>query len=144
MTSPAAAVAAACHGVRAAMPLDLIAIRTKPHRFGAAADSPRLPHARFLPLLIFQQQNARRYYAARLYPTKQTPGRVRTAGGRATYREMYRHAFHRFRLPAHLLTPRPPAAAAVDAAAAAVVECTQPRRATERPPSATYGEGAHD
>ena len=129
MTSPADAVAAAYRGVRVAMPLDLLPSGRNPIVFGTAADSPRLPHARFLPLLIFQQQNARRYYAARLYPTKQTPGRVRTAGGRATYREMYRHAFPRFRLPAHLLTPRPPAAAAVDAAAA-VVECTQPRRAT--------------
>ena len=129
MTSPAAAIAAACDGVRAALPLDLIAILTKTHRFGNAEDSPRLPYARFLPLLIFRQQNARCYYATLLCPTKQTPGRVHTAGGRATYREMYRHAFPRFRLPAHLLTPRPPAAAAVDAAAA-VVECTQPRRAT--------------
>ena len=127
MTSPAAAVAAACHGVRATMPLDLIAIRTKPHRFWYCCRQPTITPRPF-PATI-QQQNARRYYAARLYPTKQTPGRVRTAGCRATYREMYRHAFPRFRLPAHLLTPRPPAAAAVDAAAA-VVECTQPRRAT--------------
>ena len=125
MTSPAAAVAAADHGVRAAIPLDLFPDGRNPTVVGTAADSPRLPHALFLTLLIFQQQNARRYYAARLCPNKQTPGRVRTAGGRATYREMCRHAFPRFRLPAHLLTPRPPAAAA-----AAVVECTHPRRAT--------------
>ena len=31
----------------------LDSIRTKPHRFGTAADSPRLSHARFLPPLIF-------------------------------------------------------------------------------------------
>ena len=93
MTSPAAAIAAACDGVRAALPLDLIAILTKTHRFGNAEDSPRLPYARFLPLLIFRQQNARCYYATLLCPTKQTPGRVHTAGGRATYREMYRHAY---------------------------------------------------
>ena len=98
VTSPDAAVAAAYHGVRAAMPLDLLPSGRNPIVFGTAADSPRLPHARFLPPLIFQQQNARGYYAARLCPTKQTPGRVHTAGGRATYREMCRHVSPRFRL----------------------------------------------
>ena len=71
VSSPAAAVAAAYHGVRAAMPLDLLPSGRNPIVFGTAADSPRLPHARFLPLLIFQQQNARGYYAARRCPTKQ-------------------------------------------------------------------------
>ena len=33
-------------------------------------------------------------YAVRLCPTKQTPGKVHTAGGRATYREMCRHVHH--------------------------------------------------
>ena len=93
MTSPAAAIAAASYGVRTALPLDLIVIREKPIVFGTAADSPQPPHARFLSLLIFQNQNARGYYAKWLCPTKQTPGRVHTAGGRATYREMYRHAY---------------------------------------------------
>ena len=85
-TSPAAAVAAACHGVCAAMPLDLMPSGQNPIVYGTAAYRPRLSPARFLPLLIFQQQNARGHYAARLRPTKQTPGRVHTAGGRATYR----------------------------------------------------------
>ena len=49
VTSPAAAVAAARHGVRAAMPLDLLPSWRNPIVFGTAADSPRLPHARFLP-----------------------------------------------------------------------------------------------
>ena len=129
MTSPAAAIAAASYGVRTALPLDLIVIREKPIVFGTAADSPQPPHARFLSLLIFQNQNARGYYAKWLCPTKQTPGRVHTAGGRATYREMCRHVSPRFRLHPHLLSPRPPAAAAVEAAAA-VAECTQSRRAT--------------
>ena len=71
----------------------LDAIRTKPHRSVSAGDIPRLYHARFLPLLIFQHQDARGYYAVRLCPTKQTPGRVHTAGGRATYREMCRHLY---------------------------------------------------
>ena len=52
------------------------------------------------------------------------PGRVHTAGGRAAYREMCRHVSPRFRLPPHLLSPRPPAAAAVVAAAVAVAEGT--------------------
>ena len=91
MTSPAAAVAAACHGVRAAMPLDLMPFGRNSIVFGTAADSPRLPHARFLPPPIFQQQNARGSYAARLCLTKQTPGRVHTAVGRAAYRGMCRH-----------------------------------------------------
>ena len=86
MTPPAAAIAAAYHGVRATMPLDYCRTDETPSFFGAAADSPRLPHARFLPPLIFQRQNARGYYAAR--PTKQTPCRVHTAGGRAAYRGM--------------------------------------------------------
>ena len=51
--------------------------------------------------------------------------------------------FPRFRLHPHLLSPRRPAAAAVEAAGA-VVECTRPRRAICNPPSATHGEGAHD
>ena len=130
MTSPAAAVAAAYHGVRAAMPLDLLPSGRNAIVFGAsAADSPRLPHARFLPLLIFQQQNARGYYAAWRCPINQTPDRVHTAGGRATYREMCRHVSPRFRLHPHLLSPRLPAAAAVEVAAA-VTECTRSRRTT--------------
>ena len=93
MTSPDAAVATACHGVRAAMALDLMPSGRNPIVFGTASDSPRLPQARFLLLLIFQQQNARGYYAARLCPTKQTPDRVHTAGGRAIYREMCRPVY---------------------------------------------------
>ena len=73
MTSPAAAVAAADHGVRAAIPLDLFPDGRNPTVVGTAADSPRLPHARFLPLLIFQQQDARGYYAARLAPPNTPP-----------------------------------------------------------------------
>ena len=53
------------------MPLDMLPSGRNLIFFGTAADSPRLPHARFLPLLIFQQQNARGYYAAWLRPTKQ-------------------------------------------------------------------------
>ena len=63
----AAAVAAACYGVRAAMPLDLMPYGRNPIVFGTAADSPRLSHARFVPLLIFQQQKARGYYATVSY-----------------------------------------------------------------------------
>ena len=70
MISPAAAVAAADHGVRAALPLDWLPYGRNPIVFGTAVDSPRLPYARFLPPSIFQQQNARGYYAARLCPTK--------------------------------------------------------------------------
>ena len=81
MTPPAAAVAAAYHGVRATMPLDYCRTDETPSFFGAAADSPRLPHARFLPPLIFQQQNACGYYSAPLYPTKQ-PSRQGAHGWR--------------------------------------------------------------
>ena len=74
VTSPDSAVAAAYHGVRAAMPLDLLPSGRNPIVYGTAADSPRLSLARFPPPLIFQQQNARGYHAVRLRPTKQTPG----------------------------------------------------------------------
>ena len=53
MNFPAAAVAAADHGVRAAMTLDLLPDGRNPIVVGAAAGSPRLPHARFLPMLFF-------------------------------------------------------------------------------------------
>ena len=62
-------------------------------------------------------------------PRNNLPGRVHTAGGCATFREMCRHVSPRFLLHPRRLSPRPPAAAAVDAAAAAA-ECTRPRRAT--------------
>ena len=73
VTSPAAAVAAAEHAVRAAMPLGLLPSGRYPIVFGTAADSPRLPYVRFLPPLIFRQQNARGYYAARLAPPNIPP-----------------------------------------------------------------------
>ena len=57
------------------------------------------------------------------------PGRVHTAGGRAAYREICIHVSPRFQFLPHLLSPRLAAAAAV-ADAAAVAECTLPRRAT--------------
>ena len=63
------------------MPLDLLPYGRNPIVFGTAADSPRLPHGHFLPPLIFQQQNARGYYAARLCPTKQ-PSRESAHGWR--------------------------------------------------------------
>ena len=87
------------------MPLDLMPYGRNPIVFGTAADSPRLSHARFVPLLIFQQQKARGYYATWLCPTKQTPGRVHTADGRATYRKMCRHVSPRFRSDPYLLLP---------------------------------------
>ena len=126
MTSPAAAVAAADHGVRAAMPLELLPDRRNPIVVGTAADSPRLPHARFLPPLSSQQKNARGYWAARLCPTN-PPGRVHTAGVRLLPK--CADVFPSFPIPPHLLSPRPSAAAAFDDAAA-VAECTRPRRAT--------------
>ena len=46
------------------------------------------------------------------------------------------------RFPPHLFSPR--LAAVAVAAAAAVAECTRPRRETKNPSSATHGEGAHD
>ena len=63
------------------MPLDLLSYGRNPIDFGTAAYSPRLPHARFLPPLIFQQQNACGYYSAPLYPTKQ-PSRQGAHGWR--------------------------------------------------------------
>ena len=129
VTSPSAAVASACHGVRAAMPIDLMPSGRNLIVFGTAADGQRIPLACFMPLLILQQQNARIYYAARLCPTKQTSGTVYTIRVRATYYEMCSHVSPRFRLHPHLLSRPPPAAAAVEAAAA-VTECTQPLRAT--------------
>ena len=52
VTSPAAVVAAACHGVRAPMPLDLMPSGRNPIVSCSAADSPRFPHGRFLPPLF--------------------------------------------------------------------------------------------
>ena len=63
-------------------------------------------------------------------PPNNLPGRVHTAGGRAASPEIWRHASPRFQLPPNMFPPRPPAAASVDVAAAAVAECTRPRRAT--------------
>ena len=54
------------------MSLHLLPDGRNPIVVGTAADSPRLPHARFLPLLVFQQQNARGYYAAWLEPHQTT------------------------------------------------------------------------
>ena len=61
-------------------------------------------------------------------PNKPQVGCTRLAAVRlvAEYADM---RFPRFRLHPHLLSPRPPAAAAVEAAAA-VAGCTQPRHAT--------------
>ena len=59
VTSSAAAVAAACHGVRTAMPLDLMPSGRNPIVFGTTADSPRLTHPRFLPPLIFPAECTR-------------------------------------------------------------------------------------
>ena len=54
---------------------DLLPSGRNPIVFGTAADSLRLPHARFLPLLLFQQHNKRGYYyAAWLCPSKQPAG----------------------------------------------------------------------
>ena len=61
-------------------------------------------------------------------PPNNRPGRGHTAGGRATYREMCRHVSPRFRSHPHLLSPRPPDVAAVEAAA--VSKSTRLRRAT--------------
>ena len=61
-------------------------------------------------------------------PLNNPPGRVHTAGGRAVSRKICSHISPRFRSLPLLLSPQPPAAAAVDAAA--VAECTRPRRAT--------------
>ena len=64
-------------------------------------------------------------------PPNNPPGRVHTAGGGVTCREMCRHVSPRFRLHPHLhpLSSPLPAAAAVEAAAV-VAECTRTRRAT--------------
>ena len=104
MSSPAAAVAAAYHGVRAAMPLDLLQYGRNPIVCGATADSRRLPHAGFLPPLIFQQYYARGYIMPRGFaPLHNRPGRVHTTGGRASSGEMCGYVSPRFRLPTHLL-----------------------------------------
>ena len=69
------------HGVRAVMPFDLLPDGRNPIVISTAADSTRFPHARFLPVLISQQQNARGYYAAWVCPTKQ-PSRFGVHGWR--------------------------------------------------------------
>ena len=68
--SPTADVAPAYQGVRAATPLDLLPYRRDPIVLRSGEYSPRLPHTRFLSMLIFQQLNARGYYSAWLCPTK--------------------------------------------------------------------------
>ena len=79
MTLPAVSVAAAYHGVRAAMPLDMLPYGRNPFVIGTSANSPRLPHARFLPPLIFQQQNARSYMPRGFASPNNPPGRAHTA-----------------------------------------------------------------
>ena len=129
-TSPAASVAAADHGVRAAMPLDLLPYGRNLIGFGTAADSPRLPHARYLPPHFSCSRMHVAIMLRDLALPNNPPGRVHTADGRAAYREMCRHVSFRFRLPPHLLSPRIVAAAAVVAGAAAVMECTRQRCAS--------------
>ena len=50
-----AAVAAADHRVRAAMPLELLRCGRNLIVFGTEIDSPRLTHAHFLPSVFFHQ-----------------------------------------------------------------------------------------
>lgn len=76
-------------------------------------------------------------------PLNNPPGRMHTAGVRVTYRDIFRHVSPWFRLHCHLLSLRPPAAAAVEDAAS-VAERTRSRRATSNPPFATHGESAYD
>ena len=67
MGSPAAAVAASYHGVRAAMSLDLLPYGRNPIVIGTTSDSPQLPHTRFLPPLPAAERM--RPYAAQHCPT---------------------------------------------------------------------------
>ena len=109
----------------------LDAIRTKPHRVRYCCRQPTITPRQFLVTAIFSSSRMHAAIMPRGFaPPTNPPGRMHTAGGRATYREVCRHVSPRFRLYQHLLSPRPPAAAAVEADAAAVAECTQPRRAT--------------
>ena len=127
MTSTAAAVAAAYHGVRAAMPFDLLPYGRNLIVIGTAADSPRLPHARFLPPLLAAA--CTRLYATRLAPPKNPPGKVHTAWRPCRFSRNVRTCSLVSGFSSHLLSPRL-AAAAVAAAAVAVAECTRPHRAT--------------
>ena len=133
------------HGVRAAMPIDLLPSGRNPIVFGTAAGSPRLQYP--TPVSCHCYFSSSRMHAAIMprgfAPPNNPPGRVHTAGGRAAYREICRHVSTRFRLPPRLLSPRLAAAAAVPAAAAAA-KCARPGRATSNPPSATHSEGTHD
>ena len=73
---------------------------------GTAADSPRLPHAHFLPPLISHQQNARGHMPRDFAPPILTVGCTRL-GGRPASREMCRHVFPRFCCRGvHTATPR--------------------------------------
>ena len=111
MTSLSAVVAAAYHGVSAAMPLDLPPSGQNPIVFGDAADRPLQPHARFLPLPIFQEQDARGQMGTHDLATLQRL--VKCA---------YVFPFVSGFSP-HLLSSRLAAAAA----AATVVECRRPQ-----------------
>ena len=73
MTSPAAAVAAAYHGVRAAMPLDVLPGRN-PIVMWYCCKQPMINLRPFLPPLPAAEE--RGYYAARLCPTKPPPWEV--------------------------------------------------------------------
>ena len=84
MTSPAAAVAAAYHGVRAAMPLDLLPGR-KPHGICYCCRQPTNTPRPFLPLL--PAAGSTRLLLRATLPYQIThDGRVHTAGGHATSR----------------------------------------------------------
>ena len=122
VTSSAAVFAAVNHGVRAAMPLDLLPCGRNPIVIDTAADSPRLPH--FFPLLPAAE--CTRLYAARHCPNY-PHGRVHMACRPCDFWRKCANVFPLVsRFPSHLLSPR--FAVAAVATTAAVAECTRPRR----------------
>ena len=101
------------------------------------ADSPRLPHVRSLPPLIFQQQNAPGYMPRHFAPPVLTVGCTRLGGRAKSARNVqtyfpsvpdYPHICFLRDLPLQL------AAVAAASAAAAVAECARPRRTTYNTP----------
>ena len=134
VTSPAAAVAAAYHGVREAMPLDLLTYGRSLIvfflfvYFWYCCRQPTTTPRPFPAIAFFQQQNARGVPRDFALPNN-PPGRVHTAGGRTAYRENVQTYFPSFPITPTSAFPRLAAADAA-AAAAVVAECTHLRRAT--------------
>ena len=130
VTSPAAAVAAADHGVRAAIPLDLLPDGRNPPLLvllQTAHDYPTPVHA----TANFPAAECTRLLWRVTLPHQTTlPVRCKRLAAARFIAKCAGNVCPHFHLFSRALSPPLDAATAVAAAAAAVAECTRPRRVT--------------